>query len=83
MRASTTFLVIGIFLVVSPARGQLKDFLTKSKDTATLVGDVAKGLADKASDLVPSVDDVLDFSKQTFAGLPFQAALSAFNKVCE
>lgn len=80
MRIISTVLLA--FVLTSTANGQLKDLFNRGKDTAVLVGDIAKGIVEKAPDYIPTPDDIFDFSKQTFAGLPFQAALSAFNKVC-
>lgn len=79
MRAVSVVCLLALALAPAANGG----FLDKGKDLAVLAKDVTVGVAEKIPDAIPSFDDIVDFSKQTFAGLPFQAALSAFNKICK
>lgn len=58
------------------------DIFNKTKNIAEVAKNTGEALVKKAPELIPSTDDLLDFSKQAFAGLPFQAGVSVINKIC-
>lgn len=59
------------------------DFINKTKEIAQVAKDTGEAIVKTAPDLIPSTNDLLDFSKQTFAGLPFEAAVAVINKICK
>jgi hypothetical protein len=44
---------------------------------------IAGAVAKKIPDIIPTPDEILEFGKQSIAGLPFEVAASAINKLCE
>lgn len=71
-----------IVLSLSLVNAGFGDFLNKTKEIAQVAKDTGEALAKKAPELIPSADDLLDFSKQTLAGLPFEAGVALINKIC-
>lgn len=59
------------------------DFINKTKEIAQVAKDTGEAIIEKTPDLIPSADDLLNYSKQTFAGLPFELAVSVVNKICK
>lgn len=83
---------IAIFIVVlsswnnpysSVEAGLFGSFSNKTKEITNLTVETGKALAKNAPDYVPSFDELLDFTKQSLAGLPFEAAASIINKICK
>jgi hypothetical protein len=44
---------------------------------------IGKAIANSIPDIVPSLNELLDFGKQKIAGLPFKLAASAIHRICE
>jgi hypothetical protein len=44
---------------------------------------IAGAVAKKIPDIIPTPEEILEFGKQSIAGLPFEVAASAINKLCE
>ncbi|XP_063704253.1 vitellogenin-3-like [Culicoides brevitarsis] len=59
-----------------------ESFLNKTKEISNLTVETSKALAKNAPNYVPTFDELLDFTKQSIAGLPFEAAASIINKIC-
>lgn len=72
-----------ITLTFSLTNAGFGDFINKTKDIAQVAKDTGEAIIQKAPDLIPSTSDLLDYSKQTFAGLPFEIAVSVINKICK
>jgi hypothetical protein len=43
---------------------------------------VGKGVGSKATDLIPSGEEIYNFGKQNLLGLPFEASISVLDKIC-
>lgn len=63
--------------------GIFDSFKDKTKEITNLTVETGKALATNAGDYVPTFDELLDYTKQSIAGLPFQAAASIINKICK
>lgn len=63
--------------------GPFDSFTNKTKEITNLTVETGKALATNAGDYVPTFDELLDYTKQSIAGLPFQAAASIINKICK
>lgn len=63
--------------------GPFDSIANKTKEITNLTVETGKALAKNAPDYVPSFDELLDFTKQSIAGLPFEAAASIINKICK
>uniref|UniRef100_A0A336LE83 CSON009080 protein n=1 Tax=Culicoides sonorensis TaxID=179676 RepID=A0A336LE83_CULSO len=88
-----TFLITLFILMVSwnnyyssntavEAAGFFEKFTNKTKEITNLTVETGKALAEKAPDYVPTFDELLDFTKQSIAGLPLEVAASIINKIC-
>lgn len=44
---------------------------------------IGSAVSKKIPDLIPSPEEILEFGKQSIAGLPFEVAASAVNKLCK
>lgn len=73
--------LILLFLLVFKFYSETSSFdLT---DIAKSAGDVAKGIAEKIPDVIPSPEDIFQGGKNLIAGYPFQAVFSAINQFCK
>lgn len=63
--------------------GSFGSFANKTKEITNLTVETGKALAKNVPDYVPTFDELLDFTKQSLAGLPFEAAASIINKICK
>ena len=55
----------------------------KTVDVVKLTGKVAKGIAEKIPELIPTPENLYNIGKQTLVGLPFELLLSGLDKICE
>lgn len=63
--------------------GFFDSFANKTKEITNLTVETGKAIAKKAPDYIPTGDELLDFTKQSIAGLPFEVAASIINKICK
>lgn len=55
----------------------------KTKEITNLTIESGVAIGKSIPEYIPSGDELLDLSKQAFAGLPFEAASSVINKICK
>lgn len=72
-----------LIFCIHTTESSFTDFLNKTKEIAQVAKDTGEAIVKRGPDLIPSADDLLDYSKQTFAGLPFELAVSVINKICK
>jgi hypothetical protein len=61
----------------------LRNFGKQLVDHVDAGVNIGTAVAKKIPDIIPTPDEILEFSKQSIAGLPFEVAASAINKLCK
>ncbi|XP_063706112.1 vitellogenin-3-like [Culicoides brevitarsis] len=81
----TYFAVLIIFAYLNVTAGffgPLETLRNKTKEISNLTVETGKALAQNVPNYVPTFDELFDFTKQSIAGLPFEAAVSVINRIC-
>lgn len=75
--------LVALLMVVAVAHGfDFGDLAKKTSDVAKVAVKTTKTLVEKAPEIF-SPDQLLEFSKQSIAGVPLEALAATINKICK